>query len=115
MSTRYGKKTYLAPPPSEPRDVDRWQRIQQNSLTWPKHWRKCIYKIGRVHNIETGALIFQVVPRNPAYDEYLREEMASQAGFDLLRAPPTPYLDTIEFDTLDEVETWSRVICRLDG
>lgn len=72
----------------------------RNSLTWPSHWRRSIYKIEQMHDWRTFRILYVVYPHNPEYRHSLSRLIA-------------PFLDPIEFDTVEDVDQWARVLARI--
>lgn len=121
----------MQPPKSKPPKPMTWSGYDlvrtRSSLTWPTHWRKCIFKVAEDHSVLTDKTTYRVWPRNPEYDK--EERVVGDKWTDLddgwqyrydaaenrIITLPQPALDPIDFDSYEEIDAWARVAARLDN
>jgi hypothetical protein len=79
-----------------------------SSLEWPPLWRKIIYKLAVIDTAE-GQRIYRVRPFNP---DWLRCVDAGEIS--VTSAMPKPDLDSIDFDSLKDLNTWAIMVHNLE-
>ena len=92
-------------------DAELYVTAYKSSLAWPPHWKKSIFKLD-VHDNADGGRVYRVKPHNPDWRRYLDSEREFY-GVATRQTLPSPHLDSIDFDSVEDLNTWARVVSRL--
>jgi hypothetical protein len=97
-------KTFTSP------STDLYVATYRSSLAWPPHWKKSIFKLDMYDNVE-GLRVYRVKPHNPDWRRYLDSE-SEFFGSATTQTLPGPHLDSIDFDSVDDLNAWAHVVSR---
>jgi hypothetical protein len=89
-----------------------WRDWIQRREKWPPHWQGVIYKAYRIWDSNIANFRYCVQPKNPEYDKFM-EALSMVMPNDFLPIAPCPHLGPVAFDSIEDIDTWAKVLWRM--